>query len=143
MIKKIIIAVVIIAAIGFGVYKYSMRAVPDVTNEAAKFTTSFADVNTKMNNTDTTALQQYTNQIITVSGIVSNIQKSDSSITISVGDSSNMNTIECQIDNRHQQDFETMTIMQPVNIKGVCAGYNMDDMGLGSSLQLKNCVLGK
>jgi hypothetical protein len=33
--------------------------------------------------------------------------------------------------------------MQPVNIKGVCAGYNMDDMGLGSSLQLKNCVLGK
>jgi hypothetical protein len=54
-----------------------------------------------------------------------------------------MNTVECQIDARYTNDFTATKENDAVNIKGVCAGSNIDEMGLGGSLQLKNCVLAK
>jgi tRNA_anti-like len=143
MFKKLMIIAVVGLAIAFGVYKYSMRAVADVSNDQAKINTTFADINSKINNNDTAALNSYTNQIISVSGNVRSITKGDSTITISIGDTSSMNTVECQIDSRHQQDFAARKENETIAIKGVCAGNSIDDLELGGSVQMKNCVLSK
>jgi tRNA_anti-like len=143
MIKKIIIAAIILAGIGFAVYQYSMKRVPDNTDVNPTMILSFDELNTKMNLNDSAAFATYTNKVVAINGMVKNIDNSDSLVTVIIGDTTSMNTIICQADNRHLPDFTSIKQNTNIRIKGMCAGYYADEMGLGNSLQLKNCVIHK
>jgi hypothetical protein len=143
MLKKIIIAVLIICGTGFAVYKFSMKRVPDNTDVKPTSISSFEELNTKMNLNDSAAFAGYTNKVIAINGVVKSVDNADSMVTVILGDTTTMNTIICQADARHLPDFSIMKEGQNARIKGVCAGYYADEMGLGNSLQLKNCVINK
>jgi tRNA_anti-like len=126
------------------VYKFAMRRVADLTESNADLTISATDAVAKLSNADTTALNTYTNKILSISGMVIDITKDSTSLTVTVGaDSTNSNTIICQADARHIAAFEALKKNDAISIKGNYTGYNIDELGLGSSLQLKNCVLNK
>jgi tRNA_anti-like len=126
------------------VYKFAMRRVADLSDAKADITIAAADAVATLSNADTTALNKYTNKILSINGIVLDIIKDSTSLTVTVGaDSTNSNTIICQADARHIAAFDALKKNDAINIKGNYTGYNIDELGLGSSLQLKNCVLNK
>lgn len=163
MIKKILILLVVGAVAAFFVYKYAMRPVADTSEIKPDVSITFTDINSKMNASDTATLNAYTSKVISVNGNIKSITKDSTittdtvtignvfkftkmittNVTIIIGDTSTNNTIICQGDSRHVFDFKSFLVNQNATIKGICAGCDGDDMGLGNSLQLKNCVISK
>jgi hypothetical protein len=142
---KIILALLIVGLItALVVYKYAMQKVADLSDTKADITVTAIDAVTKLGNLDTIALNTFANKILSISGVVIEVAKDSTSLTIMMGaDSVNSNTIICQADARHIATFDALKKNDAISIKGNYAGYNIDELGLGSSLQLKNCVLDK
>lgn len=78
-------------------------------------------------------------KMITVAGIVLASQGDDLQHTITLG-ANEMESIICQVDNRHLAELSKLGIGQFVHIKGKVTGHDFDEM-LGKSVQMKNCVL--
>jgi tRNA_anti-like len=143
---KIFLGLLIFGALSAAiVYKYAMRRVADLSESKADFSITAADAVAKLSNADTSALKIYSNKILSISGMVLDITKDSTALTITIGaDSTNANTIICQADARHIAEFDNFKKHDAITIKGNYTGYNIDDeLGLGSSLQLKNCVINK
>ena len=143
MIKKIIVLLAVGAVAVFFIYKYAMRPVADTSEMKPDVSLTFTDINSKMNASDTATLNAYTSKVISVNGNIKSISNEDTTVTIIIGDSATTNSVICQVDSRHITDFKSFLINQNATIKGICAGCDGDDMGLGNSLQLKNCVISK
>jgi hypothetical protein len=47
------------------------------------------------------------------------------------------------MDSAHQQDATLLAIGSSAMMRGVCTGYNKDEMGLGSDIILNRCVVVK
>ena len=143
MIKRILILLVVGAIAAIFVYKYAMRPVADTSEMKPDVSITFTDINSKMNASDTATLNTYTSKVISVNGNIKSISNEDTTVTIIIGDTATNNSVICQVDSRHIADFKSFLVNQNATIKGVCAGFDGDDMGLGNSLQLKNCVISK
>ncbi len=141
---KYILAIIIIGSIAaFGVYKFAMNPVPDTSGLKAVQSTNFSNINKLILANDTVALKSFYNKVVSLSGTISTIANEDSLVTIVLGDTGSNNSIVCQVDNRHLGDFASLAPSAEIKIKGVCTGFQTDDMGLGGSMELKNCVLDK
>ena len=83
-------------------------------------------------------------QLVVVEGQIKSITKDTKSITIELGDTSSMSSIICQIDNRHQEDFNSSIEGEVISIKGKITSCNIDtELGLGSTVQMNFCSLNK
>jgi hypothetical protein len=140
---KILLALLLIGGIAaFFVYKFVKKPVPDNSDVKSTALVSFQEFNSWDATNNGIAKMQ--NQVITVEGNLASISDDDSLVSIILGDTSTTNTIICQADNRHLEDFRKASLNETIKIKGTCTGYQPnDEMDLGASLQLKNCVLDK
>jgi hypothetical protein len=140
--KKVLIALALIGAIAFAAYKYVFRGTKDLSDAKAEQVLDFAAVNGMFAANDSTKLKALEGKVIAVSGAVKSIDKQDSSATVIIGDTTGMNTITCQIDNRHLAEAQALNAGAAVKCKGECTGSTIDEM-LGGDLQLKGCVVEK
>jgi uncharacterized protein YdeI (BOF family) len=140
--KKLLILLLIGVIAAFGVYKYVFKASTDYSTCKPDVETSFSKVNEYFNANDNTALTAMADKIVSISGTIAKAELSDTSGTIILGDTTTSNTITCQLDKRHLKDIVAKT-GDAVKIKGLCNGFMLDDLGLGSDLQLKGCSVVK
>jgi hypothetical protein len=136
--KKLAILLLLGAAAAFAVYKYVFKASTDYSTAKADLVLDFAKVNASFDANDTANLRAMADKVVSIKGIVTKADFSDTSGTIVIGDTAVSNTITCQIDKRHL-DISKVKLGEVVNVKGLCNGYMLDDLGLGSDLQLKGC----
>jgi tRNA_anti-like len=141
---KTFLTILVIGLItGALVYKfYIQKPVADLTATKCDMSLSASEIVAHLSDADTSALNKYNNKILSVSGIVLAIANDSSSTSITLGaDSVNTNTIICQGDARHNTEFAKLKTNDNVKIKGNCTGANIDELGLGSTLQMKDCVI--
>jgi anionic cell wall polymer biosynthesis LytR-Cps2A-Psr (LCP) family protein len=120
---KIILAVLVllIAASIYG-YKEFNRKKADTADLKTQFSIPSTELLKSFETDENKANVLYLDKIIEVSGKVSKIERTDSSISIMLNDGSSMASIMCQMD----EPYKSVKIGELVTIKGICTGFLMD-----------------
>lgn len=140
--KIIIVSIVVIAAAG-ALYAYTEynrkpkdlhRVKPGVELTATSLINAFENDEQKANNA-------YLDKVIAVEGQVKEIEKNENGFyTIILGEEGTTSSVRCSMDSKHQQEAAELVKGSAVKVKGVCTGFNSDEL-LGSDVILNRSVI--
>jgi len=141
--KKVIIVMLITAVFvsgWYGIKEYN-RKPTDLLQEDPDISVVANDLLKDFSANETEANKKYIDKILSVKGTIKSIEKNEQGfITINLIVENSMSTIRCSLDNNHQADVSFLKENKPVNLKGVCIGYNANEL-LGSDVILNRCVI--
>lgn len=139
---KIFLTVFIVLGIGaFAGWKYVNKGREDNSDQKPVMSYS-VNALIRQCDEDTSSLVPYKNKIVAVKGKVKSISKQPDAITLELGDTTNLTSIVCQIDDRYLNDFNHVEVNQEVSLKGMMT-YDIDDLGMGNTIHIDNCTLHK
>ena len=137
----IILLIVVLAAVVYG-YKEYTRTNKQLINERADYIISADSLIREYETNDSLAAAIYNGRIIEVSGAVKSVEKDNSGFyTIILGDPDGLSAVRCSIDTGQATKAAEINSGSSVIIRGVCTGYNKDEMGLGSDVILNRCAI--
>ncbi len=138
----IVLLVVLSGAIYF--YKEFNRTNADLTKVEADYRVEAPTFLDEFVKNDTLTGRKYNGKVIEVTGNVKNIEKDEMGYsTILLGDTSSLSAVRCSMDSVYQADAASVTNGTSVTIRGICTGYNADELGLGADVILNRCVIVK
>lgn len=119
---------VFVAVVITGIYGYReyTRKLPETKNLKSAFNLKSADLIRDFEVNESKATAQYSDKVISVQGVVSSVQLTDSSGMVFLNDGSSMTSVLCQFDWKNIPAILELQKGRPVTIKGVCSGYLMD-----------------
>ena len=139
MLKKIIIAIVLLAALGggIGVYMFNQEHSETADMEAV-FSGSSDEAVQLFLDDEQAARTRYVDHVIEVSGPVMEVNKTDGKITGVKISSDEFYIVNCSF----QQPVETLN-QSEITVKGVCSGFLGDPESMlpGGTLELKRSVI--
>ena len=145
--RKILWPLFIIVA-GVGIWqglKEFNRTNKDPNSEPAKYEVNAADLLKEFESGDSSSLKKYDDQIIEVSGMVKEIKKDSSDLTIMMGDTSNLSAIQCEMNIASQKNAAELSKGSSAKIKGHFVGFRkgeeMMGISLGSTISMNRCIL--
>ena len=145
--KKKITWLLILLTIGFGTwqgFKEYYRTNEDLSNVKADIKIDAAGFLHDYEINDSLANKKYSGKIIETNGAVKEIKKDEAGYyTVVLGETASMSSVRCSMDSVHQQDATQLAIGSSAMMRGICTGYNKDEMGLGSDIILNRCVVVK
>lgn len=132
--KKIflIIAIIIVFAIGYGFYLY-YKPRADITNIKASVNITATDFYSQYQSNETSADKKYLDKIIEVKGIVADVQQTDSSLSVELK-ATDSGGINCSITYNKSEKPIAPEKGTSITIKGRCSGFLMD-------VNLVDCVI--
>ncbi len=137
-IKGILLGVLLFGVLAGGIiFWQANQTVEDQANVTAEADYPMAE----LFELDEEIINAITDRNIAVTGIIWSNEGDDLERTITLG-VNELNSIICQIDNRHLGSMAKLSKGQFVKIQGTVTGHDFDDM-LGKTIQLKNCAMGK
>lgn len=145
--KTILIIALVLLVLGavaaiYGYTEYN-RKNTDLKDEKAAFNITAAAILNEFSSSETIANNKYLGKVIEVTGEVKDIEKDDRGMyTVIIGESSSMSSVRCSMDSAHNHSASALASQKQVTIKGVCTGYNSDEL-LGSDLILGRCIIEK
>ena len=141
--KKVIIAILLIAVFTVGWYgiKEYNRKPKDLADEKADLTVTPTELFKGFSSNETEANKKYIDKIISVKGIIKSIEKNEQGfITLILSEGNSMSSVRCSLDVNHLPDVTMLKENSTANVKGVCIGYNANEL-LGSDVLLNRCVI--
>ena len=85
--------------------------------------------------------KKYWDKVILVDGMVKNLAKDDRGrYSIILGDTASMSSVRCSMDSIHNNEVATVKKGNRLAMKGICTGFNADEM-LGSDVILVRCAV--
>ena len=146
--KKIIIwtiVILLIAGAGGGYYAYSEynRKQKDTADLKADFTAPATALLDEYMKDEKTANAKYFGKVLKVDGLVKDLIKDDKGYySVVLGDTASMSSVRFSMDSIHNAQAASLVKGIKAVLKGICTGYNADEM-LGSDLILNRAVLEK
>lgn len=145
--KPIVVLLVITIAIGawLGLKEFN-RTNKDPENQPPKYEVSANDLLKEFETGDSTALnKKYNDQIVQITGMVKEFKKDTANFTIMLGDTSNLSSIQCEMNLAHEKDATGLANHSSVTVKGHFVGYRkgeeMMGISLGSTINMNRCIL--
>ena len=146
--KKIILYVllsvlVIGGAVGIYIYKEYNRAHKDTAGLKPDFTVAANDLLKEFENNEQASNKKYWDKVLSVEGMVKDVTRDDRGFySVILGDTTSLSSVRCSIDSIHGSEAASVKRGHIVSVKGICSGYNADDM-LGSDIILVRSVIGQ
>jgi hypothetical protein len=143
--QYILLALLIIAGIG-GIYGYKEynRTAKDIALVAPAFTTSSNVIVDEFTKNDSIANVKYLGKTIAINGLLKTIDKDENGFfTIVMGDTTSSTSVRCSMDSIHNNEASSLKAGTQINVKGICTGYNKDEMGLGADIILNHSCINK
>lgn len=139
---KILITVVVLAAIAAGIYWYiATEKFADTKDTEAAFTVSAIDFIREFEKSDSAANQKYTDKIITVSGTVSEIEPADTTVNIKFIDTTSGSYAIFAFQEQHIAEAKTLKVGDAVSIKGSCSGGVFSEILGTEFITFKRCAI--
>lgn len=144
--KKIIRFVVlplllIIAAAAVYVYKEYNRTHKDTARLKPDFTIAATALLKEFESDEQSSNKKYWDKVIRVSGTIRDLVQDEKGFySIVLGDSSSMSSVRCSVDSNHSAEAALLRKGTGVTVKGICSGYNADEL-LGSDVILVRTVV--
>ena len=142
--KKLLVTFLVLIAIGAGVYFYiALEKQPDTKNEKADFTVNAIDFIREFEKDDKAANKKYAEKIITVNGMVSEIEAVDTTVNIKFIDTTSGSYAIFAFQEQHVAEAKTVKVGDSVSIKGSCSGGILSEILGTESITFKRCTLNK
>jgi hypothetical protein len=139
--RLIIVTLLLIIGVGLYAYKEYNRKNVDIADTKPAFVMSEMDLIKEFSQDQNASNKKYLGKLMELSGNIKKIDTDENGFhTIILGSSLNMNSVRCSIDSSFNKDAHNLTVGSPVTIKGICTGYNADDLGLGSDVILNRSI---
>jgi drug/metabolite transporter superfamily protein YnfA len=141
--KRVFFVLIAIAAVtGLYAYKEFNRKNKSLHDVEAVASLKTAEIIAQFSNDEKKATAAYSGKAIVVNGMVKTIDKDEKGFyTIVLNESGSMSSVRCSIDSTESSQAVSVQNNSIVKIKGICTGYNADEMGLGSDVILNRCVI--
>lgn len=142
--KRLLITVLILIAIGAGVYWYiATDKFADTKDREAAFTVNAIDFIKEFEKSDSAANKKYADKIITVRGMVSEIEAADTTVNIKFVDSTSGSYAIFSFQEQHLAEAKTLKVGDTVSIKGSCSGGVFSEILGTEFITFKRCALNK
>lgn len=143
IIKNILLLVFFLATlIAFYGYKEFNRKNESLISSTADFKLKSKDLIESFSSDEKSSNLKFGGKVIQLFGYIKDIVKDEKGYyTIIIGDQSSLSAIRCSIDSSYSNQAEQLKVNALIVIKGICTGYNADEMGLGSDVILNRCVV--
>ena len=122
-----LLAVTLVAVIT-GIYGYREynRGLADTHSLKSAFKIEASDFVGKFESNEPEANALYADKTVSVHGVVSAIQMTDTSGTVFLNDGSSVTSVMCQFGKESNQEIKNLKTGVHATIKGICSGYLMD-----------------
>ena len=141
---KIILGLAVIGLLAGAIaWNFVNKPVKDYSKQSAAKSFGFNDIMNKVSN-DTASLIELKDKLVAIEAKVKKVNQDGESVTIELGDTTNMSSIICQIDTRYTSDFKDLKPGSDIAVQGIITGYTIDtDLGLGNTIEMNFCTLKK
>lgn len=142
--KWLLISGISLLLIGGGIFWYvQTRKYADTKDVKADFSTTATDLIREFEQDNQAANEKYTDKIITVSGMVSEIEAADTSMNIKFVDTATGSYAIFAFQQQHLNEAKTVKIGNSVAIKGACSGGIFSRLRKATSITFQRCTLAK
>lgn len=139
---SILFALVFAAAAAFYGYKEFNRKTKSVAEQKANFNVQQEELLSAFSTDEKAATQKFSGQVLEITGTVKTVETDEKGFaTVVLGDSSSLSSIRCSIDSIQAQTATSVKSNSKIIIRGICTGYNADELGLGSDIILNRCII--
>lgn len=139
-----LVLLVLAAAGGWYAYKEYNRKNPDLAEAKADFTLSSSALVAAFEKDEKAANKTYLQKVISITDMVKAIDKDDKGFyTVVLGDTAAISSVRCSMDSVHNNEAAALKKGDKVAVKGICTGFNADELGLGSDVILYRAVVTK
>lgn len=140
--KILLLLLVIVAAAALYAYKEFNRKNKSLHDVEATASFKGAEILGQFSTDEKKATALYNGKAISIEGNIKSVDKDDKGFyTIVLGEAGSSSSVRCSIDSTDANSAAALQANSVVKIKGICAGYNADELGLGSDLILNRCVI--
>ncbi len=145
--KLILFGLLLLVAATFGgwyAYKEYNRKNKDLADEKADFDLSSSALIAAFEKNEKAANTTYLQKVIHITDMVKAVDKDDKGFyTVVLGDTAAMSSVRCSMDSVHNNEAATLKKGDKISVKGICTGFNADELGLGSDVILYRSVISK
>ncbi len=140
----VLLAITVILILGaIYAYKEYNRKQVDVANVLPQYTIGYSTLLSEFLADEKKANAKFLDKVLEINGPIKAIDKDDKGYyTVVLGDSSSISSIRCSMDSLHNKEATNLIIGSTINAKGICTGFNADEM-LGSDVILNKCRIKK
>lgn len=143
-IKKIFIAIVIFSTfIAIAIWFLFAQKFEDTKREKSVYTTNALDLIKEFRQNDSIANKKYAEKIMTVIGIVTEVESADTTVNIKMGDTTNGSYVIFAFQQQNVNDSRTIKEGDNVSIKGSCSGGAYSKILETEFITFKRCALNK
>lgn len=144
LVKRLLLSLLIVAAIGGIVIWYIFtERFSDTTDRAAAFNLAAVDLIHEFEAGDSAANAKYAEKIITVTGIISEIESADTTVNLKMADTSTGSYIIFAFQKENQPEAKKVKEGEQVSIKGSCSGGAYSNILETEYITFKRCVISK
>ena len=142
---KSIILLVIIVALAFagGVLYVFTKKFTDITKEKVDYTINAFDLINEFKNNDSLANKKYAEKIITVTGLVTEVESADTTVNIKMADTTSGSYAIFAFQQQNLTEAKTIKEGDKVSIKGSCSGGAYSQILETEFITFKRCALTK
>jgi uncharacterized membrane protein len=142
--KRALFSGIILLLIGGGIYWYlSTEKFADTKDRKADYTVDAIEFIHEFQQNDSAANKKYSDKIITVNGIVSEIEAADTTVNIKFIDTASGSYAIFAFQEQHLAEAKAIRAGDSVSIKGSCSGGIHSDILGTESITFKRCTLNK
>jgi hypothetical protein len=140
---SVLVFVVIAAAGAYYIYSEYNRRLKDTSLLKAAYSLPAEQLVKEFENNDTLAGQKYMDRVLEVKGLVKELVKDEQGyFTIVLGDTNSYSAVRCSMDTLHHAEATVLQKGMDATMKGICSGFNKDEL-LGSDVILVRSVVSK
>jgi len=144
LLKKLLVVPLLLVVIAAGIYWYvATEKFSDTKDREAAYAVQAIDFIREFANNDSAANRKYTDKIITVNGIVSEIEAADTTVNIKFIDTTSSAYAIFAFQEQHLAEAKTIKVGDSVSIKGSCSGGVFSEILGTEYITFKRCALNK
>jgi len=142
--KKILIAILILVFVSVGIYWYiAIEKFSDTNKLKSAYKVTASEFIKEFLQNDKAANKKYADKIITVAGLVSEIEPADTTVNIKFIDTASGSYAIFAFQQQHLAEAKTIKKGDSVSIKGSCSGGIHSEILGTEVITFKRCALNK
>jgi tRNA_anti-like len=125
---KFFVLAIFLVVVMAGIYGYREynRGLADTHNLKPAFKIEASDFVGKFESNEPQANALYADKAVSVHGVISSIQTTDTSATVFLNDGSSVTSVMCQFGKGNNEQIKNLRKGEVITIKGICSGYLLD-----------------
>ena len=135
----IVILLVVVIAAWYGYREYT-RTNTSLDETRADATVTATTLLTAFEKDSASAVKQYDDKIIAVTGPVKKIEADGNPVVVFLGDAGQLSSVQCSMDSANVDAYKALKTGMTATVKGQVAGFRTDPL-FGTDVILNRCVV--